>query len=119
MTQAHRPGEAEALALLREDSKPAHTPEPWARGMDVGVLATIVAGQDGDILMTAYAADADRSVACVNALAGLDPDAVPELVEAARTISEAAWAGLATHEKSTPGPLLKRLDAALAKATGS
>jgi hypothetical protein len=80
-------------------ARPQHTPEPWRQGQRhpgriiAGPSATAgfvcrVTVQDEDDCdpQIIEAANAARIVACVNALAGLNPEAVPALVEAAAKV---------------------------------
>lgn len=54
--------------------------EPWEAIEDDNVAID----RDGDVMATCYGTrHAERIVACVNALAGLDPEAVKEAIEAA------------------------------------
>lgn len=63
-----------------------HTPEPWCKLNDCGTVG--IWGPQGDCVAVNNGcscdneANADRIVACVNACAGLNPEAVPDVVEA-------------------------------------
>jgi len=82
---------------------PKHTPEPWMLHRDNHMGLTYPMGEEvshriiwGDGRDVAYLpphsdgdngnANAARIVACVNACKGLNPDAIPELLEAAKTL---------------------------------
>ena len=66
-----------------------HTPEPWKAHKN------LIQGADGrwiaeleDMDWDVDVSNARRAVACVNAMAGLDPEAVRELVEAVEKYTE-------------------------------
>ena len=63
------------IKRAREKNMSKHTPEPWGK-----------AGHGNYGYMNE--ADGDRAVACVNALAGKNPEAVGELVEASQVIRD-------------------------------
>ena len=70
-----------------------HTPEPWTRNTDtVNNTNRIISTHPGygSIGHTPIykRADADRIVACVNACAGIDPAAVPELIKGVSYVLE-------------------------------
>jgi hypothetical protein len=82
-------------------SEAKHTPEPWkvqtlhSDGMIVTRDRLEIVTPEWDVVTGTPGAppirrssDASRIVACVNALAGMNPEAVAELVEAARQIVE-------------------------------
>jgi hypothetical protein len=81
-------------------ARPQHTPTPWsteaAYSPEAGrdVPSPYILGPDGQNVAAAmawhdeYNANAARIVACVNALAGLNPSAIPALVEALRRIAD-------------------------------
>lgn len=67
---------------------PEHSPEPWVHAKynysDCVVAGPIVDGNNMLVVDSGPAAtveDFDRIVACVNALRGLNPEVVPDLVE--------------------------------------
>ena len=107
-----------------------HTPEPWERngkrieriylGMKVSEQVELIArvyGEDSE-------ANARRIVACVNACAGINPKAVPELVEALEAAELWIEETLPVLESMAGGEtegghgLLESIRAALAKARG-
>ena len=67
-------------------AKPSHTPEPWVppdeRGRDGYWRVTRSTGGRTVIAYCHTRGDSARIVACVNACAGLNPEAVPEFVAA-------------------------------------
>jgi hypothetical protein len=75
-------------------SEAKHTPEPWRAPAKPGAYGfrdyTIFddVGADREVCLAEglTEADAARIVACVNALAGMNPEAVAELVEAASVV---------------------------------
>ena len=92
---------------------PRHTPEPWHLvGQDIRDAdeENIVTGSYGDDPEQAEA-NANRIVACVNGCAGINPDAVTELLEAAKNMVRA----LEECEVDLPWGTLKRV---VAKAEG-
>lgn len=77
--------------------KMKHTPEPWALRHDPMNPNPRIFGSDGSLVVIisegrAFAkqteANAARIVACVNSCKGINPEAVPELLEALRRIAE-------------------------------
>lgn len=93
-----------------------HTPTPWYFGHDKFSLHTPIASEDDPsgkpVASVLEKADAERIVACVNSCAGLNPEAIPELVQAARD----ARAILRNNENPSKELLLAVLQNALAKA---
>lgn len=99
-----------------------HTPEPWSLHNDME------SGPDGIALLGAersnaeYRANQERRVACVNACAGINPEAVPELMK----VCEEARIELACvlvpdcspaqAASQGVGVVMKKLESALAKA---
>lgn len=116
MTEA-KPADAKAMA-------DRHTPEPWEvkqndqQGVWIdsprGPVARMI-GRDWDDLFAL--ADAERIVACVNALAGYDPSAVGELVEAAKR-AEDQMTMTDVDRLDTVSQTTKRLRRALTKLEG-
>lgn len=96
-----------------------HSKEPWSVGPFAGHASSgdrLVAACNGHFNNTRGEevdnenhANAARIVSCVNALAGLNPDAVAGLVEAARDVMD--WAG--TSDVLRNHGMIRRLAAAL------
>lgn len=64
-----------------------HAPEPWELYSPGGIPQPALVTPDGTVWMRFNSlADAQRIVACVNALAGLNPEAIPALVEALKLL---------------------------------
>lgn len=69
-----------------------HTPEPWCKLNDCGTVK--IWGPRGDCVAVNIGcscdneANADRIISCVNACAGINPEAVPDVVEALRVLLE-------------------------------
>jgi hypothetical protein len=69
-----------------------HTPEPWNKWSDSG--AVTIWGPQGDCVAVNNGcscdndSNADHIVACVNACAGINPEAVPDVVAALRDMLE-------------------------------
>jgi hypothetical protein len=80
-----------------------HTPEPWGTTKGNGIHLTLANGE-GHWFPIVYSkngmdvayivpmedtkhADADRIVACVNACAGINPEAVPDMLHLARLVA--------------------------------
>lgn len=65
-----------------------HTPEPWCKLNDCGTVK--IWGPQGDCVAVNIGcscdneANADRIVSCINNCAGINPEAVPEVVAALR-----------------------------------
>lgn len=119
-----------------------HTPEPWfANGSEIRAsnpkaerkhtfrpfVAQMLCGPS--FSTAEVEANAHRIAACVNACAGLNPEAVPDLLAAAEKVLRAGRAYMEYHKaKFYPGiggakvtgitPALDELDAALTKARG-
>jgi hypothetical protein len=82
-----------------------HTPEPWinlAQGVvitdDVGHhIAELEPSQETRLSATTQRANGLRIVACVNACAGINPNAVPKMMESLRLI--AAWEPTESHDE--------------------
>jgi len=81
------PGDYDPYAAPNVQMDTKHTPEPWQ--MDgfriIDAQGNGIARQTGEASDIEYANKA-RAVACVNALAGLNPAAVPGLVKILETI---------------------------------
>ena len=96
-------------------------PEPWTVWRRHNGTS-IADGEDKVIAdcsaLRPHRADAARIVACVNALAGLNPEGVAELVEAAHRVM-VFFPELAEGRSETSRRVLGALDAALAKVTGA
>lgn len=103
-----------------------HTPEPWHVAEGRNHLLRIAAGTAavvndcGDSEVPQHAANADRIVACVNACAGVNPDAVPDMLAALHRADAALSLLMATgngdrHDRAA----LDVIRAAIAKATGA
>lgn len=123
---AWRAGHAEGTP--RPAPKPAHTPEPWfldrfGMAAPIGPRAawTVAdiegAGDSGLVAHDVAIADAARIVACVNALAGINPEAVPELLAAVDALLERY---IGEERAVMPPKIVALADArlALTKATG-
>ena len=98
-------------------SKPKHTPEPWVIHDRFGICSkaldkVIVLAADG--FPDSHKVNCERIVACVNACAGINPEAVPEMLEA---LSEATHA-MGYKLTRDWGPIIDKCKAALAKAEG-
>lgn len=93
-----------------------HTPEPWCKLNDCGTVK--ICGPQGDCVAVNIGcscdneANADRIVSCINACAGINPEAVPDVVAALREAVN--WADGFTVSGVTP-VYLKSARAALAK----
>lgn len=80
-------------------SNATHTPGPWS--VDWRASTRIVACGDATVascggdssIKHQHAANTARIVACVNALEGLNPEAIPALVEAAKLACAHPFAG--------------------------
>ena len=123
-----------------------HTSEPWSaakttpKGYRAGTfyecriqygttkpgntIAVVHMGGDGALYSAedGVQANADRIVSCVNACAGINPEAVPEMVEALREL-ESSMVEPDTGEihyacESLVAEWVMKIRAALAKATG-
>lgn len=98
-----------------------HTPGPYFHPPCSGIVTTRDGGMVADCRMShdrsvAYA-DADRIAACLNACDGINPEAVPELVEACGDLIE--YVGLDTDEPvELPRWRFDAINAALTKAKG-
>jgi hypothetical protein len=111
-------------------NRPTHTPEPWLPKAPSKVSGLASAGlwrivnQDGETIAKISqsateeqdAADAARIVACVNACAGINPEAVPDMLDALRAIAAACSAGPNLEGKRSYDEQVA--SAAIAKATG-
>lgn len=70
-----------------------HTPEPWCKLNDCGTVK--IWGPQGDCVAVNIGcscdneANADRIVSCINNCAGINPEAVPDVVAALRALLEA------------------------------
>lgn len=102
-----------------------HTPEPWALDrvvpecdcpiVSAGDDAVFHCGLDAYNEPDTVLANANRAIACVNALAGTNPSAIPELIEAARE-AFGALVGAHASDDSVQGRARIRLRAALLQA---
>lgn len=93
-----------------------HTKEPWAvapsndGGQHIGNV-------DGMVVIYQNRKNMDRIVACVNACAGINPEAVPEMLEALRGILDGIVATNKRNGIEEPfGECIDAARAALAKA---
>jgi hypothetical protein len=109
-----------------EGALPSHTPEPWAifdaadrfpgiEAPDAGFSIVLWGNEDEDAGVRGESeehalANAARIVSCVNACAGLNPEAVPEMVKALEEIAK--------NPSLTSGGRMRIAAAALAKAKG-
>ena len=86
-----------------------HTPEPWT-----GDAQWVMSGPNG-VIVAECIRDKDlptgdgvglvrnnvaRIIACVNACAGINPEAVSDLVEALRKIETCGWTGVANTARA-------------------
>jgi hypothetical protein len=107
-----------------------HTPGTWYREGRTVRSDFPVGGPDrapftSDICKVVDEADGDRIVACVNACKGINPEAVPEMLEALRGIAKALDArpelrDVLVYSEGTHGDRLYPFDevpAAISKAT--
>ena len=108
---------------MNDTSKPNHAPEPWTLeastlfGADERPIATLIAPQRGDTLFQYVRKDdAARIVACVNACQGINPEAVPMMLE---VLQEALCLMLVMDGGFTDNPTKAKIRAAIAKATGA
>jgi len=111
-----------------------HTPEPWAvtildgvpfirfmdsEGVHIKIAGPITGrwwyGQADKDRTAESIANAERIVACVNGCAGLNPEAVPELLAACRMVVMAQQRRTRTAEEQE---IMDAARAAIAKATG-
>jgi hypothetical protein len=62
----------------------AHTPEPWTTNPDINRLGWIIesSATGEEVAITRFRPNAARIVACVNACAGINPEAVPDMLAA-------------------------------------
>lgn len=101
----------------RPDAKPAHA-EPW-----VMTGPNSASDSQGAPLLEGYGPALRHAVACVNACAGLDPAALPALIEAAERADRALDAYIkecAFAQASSPAlDALLKLRAALANVRGA
>jgi len=89
-----------------------HTPEPWKNDPELGVLSLFWKSvEETD-------ANAARIVACVNACAGINPEAVPELVNALTELELRTREFLAGELVTFPAALLPQVRKTLDKARG-
>ena len=99
--------------------------EPWRHASDIGNDLEAISKANGDIVsadwLTESLPDLHRVIACVNALAGLNPEAVGDLLAVCKVICNRL------HNPSYELPqernredhrILSLLDAAIAKAEG-
>ncbi len=118
---------------MTTETRAQHTPEPWlASGALRSDGAWVISAEPGyaidqiavvqtDDRIGSTDANAARIVACVNACAGIDPEAVPALLAAARTVQRCSVAeyndaGYRTGGRIIPELHFKALVAAIAKA---
>lgn len=91
-----------------------------------GSILTATSDRDGSLSLDVFKADADRIVACVNALAGREPEAVKQQLEQRDELLEAAkevWRKYLDPPVEILGetyfkPSMIRLNNAIAKAGG-
>ncbi len=106
--------------MLETLERTEHTLGPWEPwdATSIGTpttgtpksVAHIANTESGDIAIAEQAANRDRIVACVNACAGINPEAVPDLIEAAiDLVSDCQNQGYGPPSRA-------RLSAAVAKA---
>ena len=80
---------------MTTETRTQHTPEPWRIVHSTGGRAAVVGADETSIGewplgFGETALDIERQVACVNACAGINPEAVPELLAACRAVVN-AW----------------------------
>lgn len=110
-------------------TKSTHTPGPWyawpdGKGVSVGVNQSArdicrltYSGRPFDPPEEQRVPNAERIVACVNACAGINPEAVPELLAALEGLLEEVDAHLDYHDDEMQ-EAAETARAAIAKATG-
>ena len=122
---------------MTTDTKPAHTPapntfgEPWREGIPPdSIVCDFAPDADTDLeTLRHYGGQLvaeslrpyrrHRVIACVNSLAGLNPEAVAGLVAAAQTVQRFSTAHRVNPgDRTVRGIDFKALCAALAKITG-
>ena len=101
-----------------------HTKEPWVTGKwgdgSSGYGLTNVIAPDSEVIIATdvIEGEATRIIACVNACAGINPEAVPDMVEALKTartaLSENPFQGVPNTVSMDEA--VATIDAALKKA---
>jgi hypothetical protein len=103
--------------------KPAHTAGPWSVGPYGGIYPVNANEHGGPMIVSAttksgrlpnHAANERHIAACVNALEGINPDAIADVVAALRGLENAA--AYVSQMGATTGPQWPTLSFALIKA---
>ena len=101
-----------------------HTPEPWRHFNNRYIIAPPTEREAGRIIgIIKDDSDRSRAVACVNACAGINPEAVPDLLAALRDCIEALsitpnGAGFSKPQEEARNDARRKARAAIAKAEG-
>ena len=101
-----------------------HTPEPWKVTVQENgyVCIETAYGTHRDILtgdfITLKASNAERIVACVNACEGLNPEAIPEMLEALQEMVSVACEYYDMDMGDAGSQMIAIANDVIAKATG-
>jgi hypothetical protein len=127
----HTPGpwkletEERIMETINEKPNAAHTPEPWyvAEGRSGPSLRLDNHGIAGVMMVPASFANLSRAASCVNSCAGINPEAVPDLLAALEAVLPLAQAYYQTLPDDGPEQdhyinVIKAARAALAEAQG-
>ena len=104
--------------------KTEHTPEPWYSKLSAGDHQGLVISEtDGQSIAVTYQGEADaaRIVSCVNACAGLNPEAVPLLLDAlkaAKKLLELTYGDSSMLGSQYAEETANEIEAAIAAANG-